>query len=86
MMPHRLKIATAILQLYRGQGARAGYVIPASVIAALSERSGWSADEVVGGINYGYAEGWFADARRNFLSLTDGGVAQIAILPKRQQA
>ncbi|MBV9288443.1 MAG: hypothetical protein JO288_11595, partial [Hyphomicrobiales bacterium] len=54
MMPHRLKIATAILQLYKDQRARAGYVIPASVIAALSEESGWTADEVVGGINYGY--------------------------------
>jgi hypothetical protein len=79
-MAHRRRIATAILQVYKDQHARAGYVIPASVLAALSAQSGWSADEVEGGITYGYAEGWFADSRRNFLRLTEGGAAEITHL------
>ena len=82
-MPHRRKIATAILRVYKDQHARAGYVIPASVLAALSDQSGWSTDEVVDGITYGYAEGWFADSRRNFLRLTEGGAAEIAHLASR---
>ena len=82
-MPHRRKVATAILQVYRDQHARAGYVIPASILAALSDQSGWSTDEVVGGITYGYAEGWFADSRRNFLRLTESGAAEIAHLGSR---
>ena len=80
-MPQRRNIATAILQIYKGQQARAGYVIPASLIAALSDESGWSADEVDRGLAYGYAAGWFADGPQKFLRLTDGGVAQLQVLP-----
>jgi len=85
-MQQRLNIASTILELYQRQHARAGYVIPASVIVALSEQRGWSADEVVGGINYGCAEGWFADARNKFLRLTEDGFALIENSPQRHYA
>ena len=58
-MPTRRQIATSILGIYRRQQARVGYILPAKVIAALSNESGSSIDETVDGINYGQAEGWF---------------------------
>jgi len=65
------------LSLYRGQQARPGYVLPARVIAALSDRRGWSIDETENGLNYGRAKGWFDFAPHMFLKLTDGGLAEM---------
>ena len=76
-MPTRRQIAASILGVYRGQQARVGYVLPAKVIVALSEHSGWSIDETENGINYGRAEGWFDFAPHMFLTLTDDGFAEI---------
>jgi len=76
-MPTRRQIATSILSVYRGQQARAGYVLPARVIAAVSEHSGWSVDETENGINYGRAEGWFDFAPHMFLTLTVHGFAEM---------
>ena len=58
-MPTRRQIATSILSVYRRQQARVGYVLPANIVAAFSERGGWSVDETETAINYGCAEGWF---------------------------
>lgn len=76
-MPTRRQIATSILGIYRRQQARVGYILPAKVIAALSNESGWSIDETADGINYGQAEGWFTFAPHLFLTLTDGGFAKM---------
>ena len=76
-MPTRRQIADSILGVYRGQQARVGYVLPAKVIAALSEHSGWSIDETENGINYGRAEGWFTFAPHMFLTLTDDGFVEM---------
>jgi len=76
-MPTRRQIAASILGVYRGQQARVGYVLPAKVIAALSEHSGWSIDETENGINYGRAEGWFTFAPHMFLTLTDDGFVEM---------
>ncbi len=76
-MPTRRQIAMSILSIYRRQQARVGYILPARVIAALSNESGWSIDETEDGINYGQAEGWFTIVPHLFLTLTDGGFAEM---------
>ena len=83
-MPTRRQIATSILSVYRRQQARAGYVLPANIVAAFSERSGWSVDETETAINYGCAEGWFEFAPPWILerSATRLGEADLNILSK----
>ena len=76
-MPTRRQIATSIFSVYRRQQARVGYVLPANIVAAFSERSGWSVDETETAINYGCAEGWFEFAPHLFPTLTNDGFAEM---------
>lgn len=71
------QIAAGILGIYRAQQAKVGYILPARVIAAWSDQIGWSVDETEDGIDYGRAEGWFSFAPPLFLTLTDGGFAEM---------
>ena len=72
------EVARTILEIFKRQFSLAGYGLPAQVIAALSERRGWSTDETVSGIVYGCDLGWFEERRNGFLTLTDAGFRDIA--------
>ena len=78
------EVARTILEIFKRQFSLAGYGLPAQVIAALSERRGWSTDETVSGIVYGCDIGWFEKGRNGFLTLTDAGFREMA--PDADQA
>jgi hypothetical protein len=71
------EVALTILDVFKGQRAQPGYGLPSDVTAALSERKGWTTGQLLTGIQYGYAAGWFEVSPRGSLRLTDRGFYEI---------
>ena len=71
------KVAREILNIFKTQRSAAGHCITANVIVALSNKSNWSTDEILGGVNYGLCEGWFENGPKVTLRLTTLGLNQI---------
>jgi hypothetical protein len=71
------EVALTILDVFRGQRAQPGYGLPSEVIAALSERKGWTTRQLLMGIEYGYAVGWFEVSPKGSVKLTDTGFSEI---------
>jgi hypothetical protein len=80
-MLHPRRIASAILDVFKSQQARVGYVVPSNVIVALSDREGWSVDQVEDGLAYAFNGGWFRNGPRTFVSLTDAGFIEMKKAP-----
>ena len=80
-MPHRRKIAESILEVFRKQRARSGYVCPAGLIFALARKRDWSVEQTEDGVSYGIESGWFNGGFGGYLRLTDVGFDEIARQP-----
>ena len=76
-MPHRPKIAVEILELFKKQDSRVGYVIPTAVVLTWFARQGWSLTEAEQGIEYGLAKGWFENSFHEFVGLRSAGFDEI---------
>jgi hypothetical protein len=76
-MQGRREVASTILSVFNQQQSRPGYNLPTGVIAALAERAGWTTDQLLTGIEYGYSVGWFVVGPKLGLHLTDAGFSQM---------
>lgn len=72
----REEVAIAILHLFERQSSRAGYLLPAEVVLALSERKGWTIVDLVEGLFHGERQGWF-DVSPGSVRLTQHGDSKI---------
>jgi hypothetical protein len=77
-MPLRREVARTILDVFKQQRSQPGYGLPSDVIAALSEQKGWTARQLLTGIEYGCAARWFEIGPNPSIKLTSTGFLEIS--------
>jgi hypothetical protein len=76
-MPQRVAIARVILEIFKMQHAKVGYIVPSSLLIELSSRRGWSRVQLEDGLKYGGDQGWFNVLPNSFVTLAELGVTEM---------
>jgi hypothetical protein len=76
-MARRREVALRILEVFKQQRSQPGYGLPSDVIAALSEREGWTTGQLLTGLQYGSVAGWFEVGPKLSVRLTETGFSKI---------
>ena len=77
-MPLRREVARTILGVFKQQRSQPGYGLPSDVLGALSEQKGWTARQLLTGIEYGCAARWFEVGPNLSIRLTGTGFSEIS--------